>query len=109
MSDSVTTALLAAADKIELQSDIYKAGRPDPGLSTTCTALAIGDFAPDSVRYGDGTSRSYHNFFQECGDRLGLPPSLDPDRQFGRIVEWNDAPERTKDEVVAALREAARS
>lgn len=106
-TDSVTQALLEAADVLENSSGLYKGG--GGSLSSTCAGLAISEVAPDSVRYSDGTSPSYTQFYRECGDRLGLPPAPDPELQFSRIVLWNDAPERTKDEVVAALREAARS
>lgn len=82
--------LLAAADYLEangwIQSGAYHPGGP------ACVINAFLAVEPDDL---DSRAGAHELFIAHVGARRG-------------IDEWNDAPGRTRDEVVRALREAAR-
>jgi hypothetical protein len=126
-TDTTTSAeiLLKAADVIERNGhhkgdfanldEIWKAEEEEGiKLSRTdcpvCTRGAInivvaGD-PDDCGSYGSFTDSAA----QSLADHLGLESTVDVPSEhhvIGAIAEWNDAPERTAEQVVTALRECA--
>lgn len=81
--DEASRALLRAADYIETHG-LAKASDPNYPKNAKCAYLAIGN--PDGV--------------ERLRNALG-------GHGIGAIFDWNDAPQRTKEEVVAKLRAVA--
>ncbi|GHH58091.1 hypothetical protein GCM10018773_66110 [Streptomyces candidus] len=90
---------------------------PDPSGSTAnwsrcpvCIAGALsvaitGDPVPP-ILWTDSTRGTYNAVASRLADLIGIENDqiLEP---VGRLGAWNDAPERTADEVIAALESAA--
>lgn len=104
--ESVADVLMRAADLIEPEgawcqgepaedADGCAVGALDPSAIRWCAAGALARFSSNP----DGTNgnKFYHRVRRELINVLGT----------STIVHWNDAPERTQAEVVAALRSAA--
>lgn len=79
-----------AAAYIEEKGWVQGRGKTQDGV---CCAFAIGHFA------GDHDMTKYFTHFKKVNNLAG-------EGNFG-IGVWNDRPERTKEEVLAALRKAA--
>lgn len=97
-SKTIATVLDLAADKIEPKEAwvqrafaINAFGKPTDGYDPNATCWCA---------YGALQSVAYHGFLLD--DAARVLTSI-----VGCIPDWNDAPERTQPEVVAALRNAA--
>lgn len=87
--------LMRARDKIADPAKWGKGGRCDGrGMDTFCAAEAIEEaYAPGWLLHRSEAFRKLHQ-------AAGLPQSS------GSLVDWNDAPERTHAEVLAAFDKA---
>jgi hypothetical protein len=98
---NVKEALQRAADHIETVGWTQRQAfdRSDDRPLDACPACALGalDLACFAPNYREGSLEAYREGVQLLRDATGAIA----------IPEWNDAPGRTKEEVVAAFRKAA--
>ncbi len=88
--DETSKILMSAADYIEKHGWWCKGHGASPGIKT-CLMTSIWTI-------------SYNDKAREAADRVTHYLGFEKREE---AVKWNDAPERTKEEVVSALREAA--
>ena len=101
MTDETRAVLLAAADLLEpegawCQDQMALDARGKPTIASSpnaCRWCASGAIIAVSVR--------------KLQARLNARVAIRESLGVASLTEWNDAPERTQDEVVAALRAAA--
>lgn len=96
MADTVADVLDKAADLIAAPGAWYRGSEQNHPKSCYCAATAI-DAAAGAMALG----RPIRAFFGS------LLPDCKRHDDTARIWLWNDAPERTQEEVVFRLREAA--
>lgn len=90
--DPVSVALLEAADYIEEHGHCKNMLHTDGGQVCAIGALcAVADFT----------------ILFSASDRVRSFLNLGHELHFNPVVTWNNAPERTKEEVISAFREAA--
>lgn len=113
MSKSTGQILLDAADYL-VEHGWFQGGMFDWGgleaLDNNPAACALG--AVQQVRREGGTFPLPVDSACPARTRLAetvrrIAPPVNGDSEISIIAEWNDAPDRTKEEVVDALREAA--
>lgn len=98
MTARAVTVLLRAAAYLEQHGWSQGSAQPRRPGPPCCLMIALG-FASDEIRDGFAASAA---FYEAKGvlQRYVRPPG-------GLLSTWNDAPGRTADEVIAALRGAA--
>jgi hypothetical protein len=126
MSDYVSRVLEEAADYIDqhgwVQRHYFDHWTVDTPKACASGAIwlvaqlvveemrAVGD--SDFSDSGMLRNRAEEAITQLLKDRDALPPGFHPEqldgRAFDTVVTWNDEAERTKDQVVQVLRDAAR-
>lgn len=85
---TISDALNAAADIIETKGHVKGACISPSGAQCTLQAMETG-------------SRGVNKLFQDCEARFRRVNNVD------NVISWNDEPDRTQEEVIAALRLAA--